>query len=226
MDEPVKVALAVAYGYLLGSVSLAYLIGRLVKGTDLRQVGSGTLGSSNVWQSVGKAWVFPVGVFDLLGKGLTPVLFARYLLDLGLEAQAAAGFMAILGHNWPVFLRFHGGRGVTPTLGVLLALARVELALFVVVAVVGWRLTNSSAVWVLVATTLLPVWSLATGRPAAIVWLMVAILATMVIKRLVSNSPTISSIPTRKLLWNRLIHDRDIADRDAWVRRGTANPKD
>ena len=221
MDESLKIALALAYGYLLGSVSLAYLVARLVKGVDLRQVGSGTLGASNIWHNVGKVWIFPVGLFDLFVKGMTPVLLARYGLELGLEAQAAAGFMAILGHNWPVFLRFQGGRGVTPMVGVLLALAQVELTLFVVVAVGGWRLTNSAAVWVLLSTLLLPVWSLAWGRPAAVVWLMIGIIAVTIGKRLASNfSRNGTSLSTRRLLWNRLVYDRDIADRDAWVRRG------
>lgn len=225
MDELWKVALALLYGYLLGSVNMAYLVGRAVKGVDLRRAGSGTLGASNVWYNVGKAWIFPVGIFDLFVKGATPAVLARYGLDLGLGAQAGAALMAVAGHNWPVFLGFRGGRGVTPMAGVLLVLATVELALFIVVAVVGWRLSKSSALWVLISTALLPVWSLLLDRPVAVVWLMAGLLGVMVVKRLAANSSPRSPIGWRRVLWNRLLHDRDIADHDAWV-RGPTPPHD
>jgi glycerol-3-phosphate acyltransferase PlsY len=221
MDESLKIALTLTYGYLLGSVSSTYLVGRLVKGIDLRQVGSGSLGASNVWQHVGKFWIFPVGIFDLFVKGVTPVLLARYLLDLGLGVQATAGLAAMAGHNWPIFLRFHGGRAVTSMVGVLGILAPVEMGLFVVVSVVGWGLTRSAAVWVLISLLLLPVWSLALNRPEVIVKLMVGIVVVTVVKRLASNSKSTSQVSTPRLLWNRLVYDRDVGDHDAWVRQGT-----
>ena len=222
MDEPLKVTLVLAYGYLLGSVPLAYVIGRMVKGIDLRKVGSGTVGASNVWHNVGRWWIFPVGVFDLFIKGLTPITLARNGLDLGIETQAAVGLMVLLGHNWPIFLKFQGGRGIAPMVGVFLAMARIELALFIVVAVAGWRLTNSAALWVLLSLLLLPVWSVLWGRPTAIVWLMAGIVGLTIVKRLVSNSLRRASVSTPRLLWNRLVYDRDIAEHDAWMRRGSS----
>jgi glycerol-3-phosphate acyltransferase PlsY len=221
MDEFWKVALALLYGYLLGSVSMAYLVGRLVKGVDLRHIGSGTLGASNVWYNVGKPWIFPVGIFDLLVKGATPALLARYGLELGIGAQAGASLLAVAGHNWPIFLGFKGGRGVTPMAGVLLVLAPIELGLFGAVAVVGWRLTKSAALWVLISTALLPLWSslsyLFFHRPLAMIWLTAGLAAVMVVKRLAANSSLRGSTRWRNVLWNRLFHDRDIADHDAWV---------
>ena len=219
MDEPAKVAIVVAYGYLLGSVNAAFLAGHLVKGIDLRQIGSGTVGASNVWYHVGKFWIFPVGIFDLFVKGFTPAYLARYALDLGIEAQVAAGLAAVVGHNWPVFLRFHGGRGVAPTVGVLIALARLELALFIVVATAGWRLTGSSAVWVLISMVLLPVWPLLWGRPAAVIALTAGLLTIMIVKRVTADFRNPSGETLGRLMFNRLLYDRDIADHDAWVHR-------
>ena len=225
MDDSLKIAIALTYGYLLGSVPMAYIVARAVKGVDLRKVGSGTVGASNVWHNVGRWWIFPLGVFDLFVKGLTPVLLAREVLDLGLGAQAAAGFVAILGHDWPVFLRFQGGRGVAPMVGVLMMLARIELTLFIVVSVAGWRLTNSAAVWVLLSLLLLPAWSLIWGKPASIAWLMGAILAATIAKRLASNFRRAGPVSVLRLMWYRLVYDRDVGDRDDWVRRRPPAPQ-
>ena len=134
MDDSLKIALVLVFGYLLGSVTSAYIVGRVVKGVDLRKVGSGTVGASNVYYNVGRFWILPVGVFDLLVKGLAPIFLAR-ALDLGIGVQVMAGLLVVVGHNWPLFLGFKGGRGVAPAVGVLLALGRLELAFFIVLEV-------------------------------------------------------------------------------------------
>jgi glycerol-3-phosphate acyltransferase PlsY len=220
LDESAKIAAVIIYGYLLGSVNSAFIAGKLVKGIDLRKVGSGTVGAANVWYHVGHFWIFPVGVFDMFVKGMTPVYIARYSLDLSIEAQAAAGLMAVVGHNWPVFLRFHGGRGVAPTIGALLALARIELVMFIVLATAGWRLTNSSAVWVLIGMVLMPMWAVVWGRPTAIVAALVGLAAIAIVKRLMPGTRNTSGTGYGRLMLNRLLYDRDIADHDAWVQRG------
>ena len=90
MDDSLKIALVLVFGYLLGSVTSAYIVGRVVKGVDLRKVGSGTVGASNVYYNVGRFWILPVGVFDLLVKGLAPIFLAR-ALDLGIGVQVDGG---------------------------------------------------------------------------------------------------------------------------------------
>ena len=132
MDDSLQIALVLLYAYLLGSVPTAWIVARLVKGIDLRKVGSGTIGASNVYYNVGRFWILPVGIFDLFVKGLTPVYLAR-ALGLEIEIQATAGLLAVVGHNWPVTLGFKGGRGVAPSVGALLALGRLELAFFIVI---------------------------------------------------------------------------------------------
>lgn len=221
MDDSLKIALVLSFGYLIGSVPAAYLVGRLVRGIDIRRVGSGNVGASNVWNTVGKRWLFPIGAFDLFVQGMGPPLFAR-ALDLGIEWQAAAGMLAVVGHNWPVFLRFEGGRGVAPAAGVMIVLARLELAVFILVGVAGWRLTKAAPVWVLVGFGLLVPLSLYWERPDAIVLLMGGLLLGTVVKRLTSNRLRGTGVPARQLIVNRLLFDRDIADREAWVRRDAA----
>ncbi|MEX2431315.1 MAG: glycerol-3-phosphate acyltransferase [Dehalococcoidia bacterium] len=221
MEESLlKTIAALAYGYLLGSVPLAYVIGRLVKHIDIRKVGSGTVGASNVWYNVGKFWILPLGAFDVFVKGLTPVYLAR-LLGLGIEVQAVAGLLAVAGHNWPVYLGFKGGRGVAPTVGVLLALARLELAVFIVLATAGWRLTNSAALWVFFGFLSLPLLALYFDRHIAVVGMLTGLLLITVIKRLTSNELKGRGVSLPRLLWNRLLFDRDIQDHEAWVRRNT-----
>jgi glycerol-3-phosphate acyltransferase PlsY len=222
MDESIAIAGVLAYGYLLGSIPISYVIARLVKGVDLRKVGSGTVGASNVWYNVGHAWIFPVGVFDVFVKGMTPALLAR-AFDLELGPQVGASLLAIIGHNWPVYLKFRGGRGVAPTVGVLLSLGRLELAVFLVMATAGWQLTQSAAVWVLIAFGSLPLLALWWGRPAEIVGLMAGVLLITGGKRLTSNSLSSPGVPFPRLMLNRLLFDRDIADHDAWIRRNTAS---
>ncbi|MCH8893414.1 MAG: glycerol-3-phosphate acyltransferase, partial [Chloroflexi bacterium] len=68
--------------YLLGSIPTAYLVGRLVRGVDIRSYGSGNVGSANLYEHVGKRWVFPVAAVEILGKGFLPVLAALYILDI------------------------------------------------------------------------------------------------------------------------------------------------
>ncbi len=221
MDDSFQIALVLIYAYLLGSVPAAWIVARLVKGIDLRKVGSGTIGASNVYYNVGRFWILPVGIFDLFVKGPTPVYLAR-ALDLGIEIQAAAGLLAVMGHNWPVTLGFKGGRGVAPSVGTLLALGRLELAFFIVIASAGWQFTKASGVWVLLGFVSLPLVALYFERPSAVVLLMTGLLLVTVVKRLASNSLRGSDVPLPQLLFNRLMYDRDIADHDAWVQRNTS----
>jgi glycerol-3-phosphate acyltransferase PlsY len=222
MDERIAIAFVLAYGYLLGSIPMSYVTGRLVKGIDLRKVGSGTVGASNVWYNVGHAWIFPVSVFDVFVKGMTPALVAR-AFDLDLDVQVLASLLAVAGHNWPVYLKFQGGRGIAPTVGMLLAMGRLELAVFMVVSTAGWQLTQSSAVWVLIAFGALPLVSLWLGRPSEYAGLMAGVLVITVAKRLASNSLSSPGVSFPRLMLNRLLFDRDIADHDAWMTRNTAS---
>ena len=216
--------LAVLYigAYLLGAVPTAYIIARLVRGIDLRRYGSGNVGGTNLAQQVGKRWLPPLVLFEFLGKGAVPVWVGRYWLGLevGSWTLLIAPLLAVVGHNWSVFLKFQGGRGIGVLGGTLLALSPPLLAFGGLVTVAGWALTRSAGVWVLLSLTLLPVWLLAWGQAANLVWYSVALLGLVVLKRLLSNwTPFPRDLSRKRVLFNRLFRDRDVADREQWVRR-------
>ena len=111
--------LLIAGAYLLGSVPTAYWMGRAIKGIDIRQYGSGNVGISNFAAHVSKRWGVLLVVFDLMVKGVVPVLLASdKVLGLGLGVEVGAGLAVIIGHVWSVFIRFSGGRGMTTVLAV------------------------------------------------------------------------------------------------------------
>lgn len=210
------------YAYLLASVPTAFLIGKLVRGIDIREYGSGNLGGSNIAQQAGKRWLLPLGIFDILIKGASPVLIGHYILGLDQNSLALllAPTLAVVGHNWSVFMRFQGGRGIAVIAGVLMALSPLLIGAFLLVFMVGWLITRSSGIWVLLALTALPLWALLAGQPASVSWFCVGILILVILKRLLSNGgPMPQGLPLRQVLLNRLLKDRDVDDRAEWINR-------
>ena len=115
--DGVLIALAIIIAYLLGSIPSAYIVGRMRKGTDIRETGSRNMGAMNVFYSVGFWWGLLVLIVDV-GKGAAAMGIA---LALGVSevAQFFVGATAVLGHAFPVFLRFRGGKGGATCIGVL-----------------------------------------------------------------------------------------------------------
>jgi glycerol-3-phosphate acyltransferase PlsY len=125
------------FAYLLGSIPSGYLISKS-KGVDIRKVGSGNIGGANVSRAFGVKWGLIVGICDVL-KGLIPTLLAVKFLSFQWQIAAVAIF-AVLGHIFPVYLSFKGGKGVATTFGVLAVLF-------------GWKLFLIwIAVWALLLT--------------------------------------------------------------------------
>jgi len=127
-----KFIIAILLGYLIGSIPFGVIIGRKYTGDDIRKYGSGKMGATNVLRTAGKKAAILVGVLDLL-KGVLSVVFAglivgdKFLIigDFGVGmvvSQVCAALAAVAGHNWPVFLKFKGGRGVATFFGGLVAL--------------------------------------------------------------------------------------------------------
>jgi glycerol-3-phosphate acyltransferase PlsY len=114
-------ALLVVAGYLLGSLSFALLLVRWRTGTDIRKEGSGNAGATNVLRAHGKALGLAVALLDV-AKGSAAVLLVR-LVTADPRYAAAAGFAAILGHVFPLYSGFRGGKGVATAVGVFLVLA-------------------------------------------------------------------------------------------------------
>ena len=210
---------AVLLAYLIGSIPTAYLLARALKHIDIRQYGSGNVGTSNIWVHVGKWFVIPLGAFDLFAKGALPVYLAQRL-DASPWVAVAAGLAAVAGHNWSLYLKLTGGRGIVVALGVLLVLAWKELLALVLVGLAGYIIFRSSALWVGIAVALLPAWSIAFREPGHITVLCTLLVAIAALKRLASNRGTaIPGIPWRDRYLHRLLYDRDISSRDEWVNR-------
>ncbi len=132
--------------YLLGSVPFGFL-GAKAKGVDIRAVGSGNIGATNVFRSIGKGWGLFTFLCDFL-KGLLPVLLLPLLANrLGFTAsqdglRLLGGIGAIAGHNWPVFLRFRGGKGVATSTGAVLAIAPAAVGTGLVVWILCFLLSR------------------------------------------------------------------------------------
>lgn len=107
--------------YLFGSIPTGLLVVKLVSGIDIRTVGSGNIGATNVSRVLGKRWAYAVGLFDMAKAGL--FVLALKALGKGEMVLALAGLAGVLGHCFPVWLRFKGGKGVSTAFGVLFAYA-------------------------------------------------------------------------------------------------------
>jgi glycerol-3-phosphate acyltransferase PlsY len=115
--DTVFIIIALLAAYLIGSFPTAYIVARFRKGVDIRDVGSHNLGAMNVFYKVGFAEGMLVLAVDI-GKGAAGVALARFL-GTGLTVQMLAGVAVVLGHGFPIFLKFHGGRGGACCIGIL-----------------------------------------------------------------------------------------------------------
>ncbi|WJN60058.1 acyl-phosphate glycerol 3-phosphate acyltransferase [Pseudomonas sp. SO81] len=151
--------------YLLGSLSFAILLSHLSGGPDPRASGSGNPGATNMLRVAGKKLAVLTLLGDLL-KGLLPVLVA-YLLGLDIQQQAWIGLAAVVGHLYPLYFRFQGGKGVATAAGMLLGLYPPAALLALAAWALTFYLTRTSSLASLIATPLtLPL--LAWQQPAAL----------------------------------------------------------
>jgi len=189
--SPLIVAAAVVVAYLCGSVPFGLLVAR-ARGVDVRQVGSGNIGATNVARTLGKKTGALVLFLDAL-KGFVPVLVATRLWPELPELAAAVGLAAILGHVFPIWLKLHGGKGVATGLGVFLALAPIATAVaagFFFAVYATKRIVSVSS---MTAATALPLAMLALHAPRAhvalgfAIWLLVVVRHWANIRRLLRH---------------------------------------
>lgn len=143
----IDIAIALITGYILGSIPSAYLAGRLRKGIDIREVGSKNMGALNVYYEVGPAEATLVTLADL-GKGIGAILLARWLSGVSVIAPfdpvaGAAGVAAVLGHVFPVFLKFRGGKGGATAVGTLIFLMPWAVPFLFVVFAIALAITRN-----------------------------------------------------------------------------------
>jgi len=170
----------VLLGYLLGSCPWGYWLVRLVKHEDIRQVGSGNIGATNVWRTYGLGLGLPVVVLDVL-KGFIPALLGMLFLSPPHLAGICAGAAAMLGHWRPIFLRFaRGGKMVATCGGVFFGVAPLVALSAGVVWVVTFLAVRYASIASILAGIALPVFAAIEGYPLSVilfgVWAAAAIL--------------------------------------------------
>jgi len=142
--------LAIVIAYLLGSIPTGWLVGKLFFGKDIRQSGSGNIGATNALRTYGSGVGFGVLIFDML-KGLVAVFIARKYLCADQNFIAAAALFAILGHVFPVWLGFKGGKGVATAAGVFAGMSPLPLVISLIVFVIIVFITRYISVGSLLA---------------------------------------------------------------------------
>ena len=208
----------VLFSYLLGSIPTAFLAGKMIKGLDLRQYGSGTVSGTGVYNHVARWAVVPVRLFDVAKAAVPTWLGLRF--RLGLPAAVSAGLAAAVGHNWPLYLGFRGGRGISTFMGTLLVVFPWGFPWLLAALAIG-RLLGATAVLALFGIALLPLLTWATGQPSAVTGACLAMLVLTVLKRLEGNRAPLPEGPAerQRVCLNRLLLDRDTRSRDAWMLR-------
>lgn len=173
--------IALVGGFGLGSIPFGYLMVRMLGGQDIRRVGSGNIGATNVGRVLGAGGAAVTLALDA-AKGALAVEAAVHLMPASAEAAAAAGVGAILGHCFTPWLRFRGGKGVATMLGTFLVLAPVAVAAVVVVfaAVLGtWRFVSLAS---LCGAAVLPLAAWGLGEPPAVIVAALVSLALVVLR--------------------------------------------
>ena len=218
MDITGLLPLMILFAYLCGSLPTAYLAGKWLKGIDIRHYGSGTVSGSMVYEHVHRWTVVPVGLIDIAKAALPTYLALR--LGLGETGAAVVGIAAIVGHNWSVFLKFAGGRGISPFLGVLLVLFPWG-DLWLLGFLAAGFLLGDSAPFTLVGIAGISPLDYWLAGPPAIHWVVGAMLIITAVKRVEANRrPWPDSWKERwKIFWLRLIFDRDMVEHKLWIRR-------
>jgi len=174
---PVAAALLAA-SYFAGSIPFGLLIARAVSGKDVRAVGSGNIGATNVARAAGRGAALATLLLDAL-KGLGPVLIARSLPPPWLAP--ACGLAAVLGHCFPIWLRFRGGKGVATGLGVALALAPWAALAGVIAWLLVWKVLRLSSVGSLLGTLVTVVAAAFTASHSAV--LALVLLSALILLR-------------------------------------------
>jgi glycerol-3-phosphate acyltransferase PlsY len=183
--------LGLASAYLIGSIPTAYIFGRILKGIDIREYGSGNIGATNVFRVIGKVPGAVVLAIDIL-KGL---LCTTYVASLFLYMAPVTrpelyrifiGLSAIAGHNWTVFLKFKGGKGVATSAGVVIGLIPKIFWLGFLVWLITFFITGLVSLSSIIAAITVPIFTLAFGQPAEIIVFM-SVLCLIIVYKHKSN---------------------------------------
>ena len=173
-------ALALAASYLLGAIPTSYLAARVFRGIDLRKVGSGNLGATNLYRTLGARFAIPVGLFDM-AKGAIPVMVLAPLASSSRYFAMLCGIVAVAGHVFSVFVRFRGGKGVATASGVMLGLTPWAVLVSLVIWLLVVRVSGYVSLGSMIAALALPVaaWLLHPGQ-RDLIWIQVLVALAIV----------------------------------------------
>lgn len=216
--------------YLYGSIPFVWWMAKL-KGVDLRRDNIGSVSTSSLYHSSGLPLAILGGLADF-SKGVLPVVIGYYVFDFSLAIVCLAGFVAILGQNWPIFLKFCGGRGGSVSVGVALALATAPtfIALIPLLGGMAWHAyhgkrqqiegTPSRVVplGMLATFAILPLIAWLWGEEQVIILTFVGILLLVVIRRLTADlgrelRERPKGVSRPEMLLNRFLYDRSERDK-------------
>jgi len=197
-----NVIAAIVIAYLLGSIPSAYITARLKKGIDIRQVGSGNVGALNVYRQVGPVFGLAVLAADLV-KGVLAVFIAQWL-GLPLIWTCVAGFAAVVGHNWPCFLGFRGGKGAVTIMGVIVPLIPIPFAIGLGIAVVVIIITSNIKLGI-IGIACMPLIAWLFNEPSTLIFYSLALFLFLVIRNIPGFTKEMIKTADKK----SLIFDRD-----------------
>jgi len=197
------VTLAVAY--LVGGIPVSNLFARLLRNADLRQVDVGTVSATGLYRITGFGPLATAGLLDIAKGAVGPVMAGAPGTDRPVLAALSAG-AAVAGHNWSPFLRFAGGRGLSPAMGALAVIAWPGM--LVLLAGLGFgKLADHTGLGSFVALlVLVPVVAVTHGATGALAG--IAVVTPMLIKRMLGNAP-MTGEDRGRVIANRLLYDRD-----------------
>ena len=172
-----QIILSTVVSYLVGAIPTGYLFGKYIKGIDIRKHGSGNMGATNAFRVLGKGAGAADLILDIL-KGVIPTTIVANALGMdSILARVFLGVVAVVGHNWTVFLNFKGGKGIAASLGVLIGLTiaidtvRPILVYTLLSWVVIFALSGYVSLASIIAATVLPVTAVLTYQDIVIIYL-------------------------------------------------------
>jgi len=169
--------LVIVIGYLLGSIPAAYIMGRIRRGVDIRQIGVGNMGAANTFREIGSWEGIIVWVVDM-AKGAGAILIAQ-ALNVAQPWVLGAGAAALLGHNFPVYVGFRGGKGAATTMGIFLVLAPEAMLITFALLAIPYLFLKRIFAAVCIVAPVLPflIWKFESS--AVLAWYAVAMLVFM-----------------------------------------------
>jgi len=191
----INAIIAIVLGYLLGSIPTAYIVARLATRKDIRKMGGGNVGGLNVYREVGVWAAVAVAIVDL-GKGAAAVAIAHWLLDLSPLFVLLAGLAAVIGHNWMVWMKFRGGKGMGAAIGALAVVMPLYgywqgLPIFLGIIIVVLIITHNIALSMGTALVFLPL----------ITWLGTKSLTATILAIALGVVILIKFLPTARAAW-------------------------